>query len=372
MKVPLSRPYVDQEIRDAVLKALDSEQYILGPECKALEAEFAAYLGTRHAVLTTSGTAAIQLVLEGLGVKPGDEIIVPSLTAFPTIEPLLHMGAVPVFAEIDESFTMNPDHAASLITPRTVGIIPVHLYGRPANIPALQALAKKHKLFLLEDTCQGHGAEIGSKRCGSFGVAGCFSFYPSKNMTVAGDGGLIATSDDSIAEKARMLRNHGRRGRYEHEVAGYNLRFNEIQAAVGRVQLRRLPGFVARRGAIARRYDELLKPLSDRLKLPTPPSDLGAGAVHSYHLYVVRTPRRDELKEFLAAQGVSAEIHYPIPCHLQPATAAKVKPKPLPFTEKVCGEILSLPMYPALEDKAVAYVAEQLGRFFAQKTARAA
>lgn len=368
MSIPLSKPFVDQETRDAVIRALDSGQYILGPECKALEKELAAFLGTKEAILLTSGTAAIQLALEALGVKPGDEIIVPALTAFPTIEPMLHLGVVPRFAEIDETFTMDPRHAESLINSRTVGLAPVHLYGQPANIPAFSAMAQKHKLFLLEDVCQAQGAETKGKRCGSFGIAGCFSFYPSKNMTVAGDGGALATSDAALAEKVRMLRNHGRKGRYEHEVAGYNLRFNEIQAAVGRVQLKHLSGFVDKRRHIAERYNQLLKPLGESLVLPVE----AAGTRHAYHLYVVRTPRRDELKNYLKEQGVGTEIHYPIPCHLQPAVKSKFKNPPLPFTEKACAEILSIPMFPALTDAQVEEVARHIAGFFAKTKVPAA
>lgn len=368
MSIPLSKPFVDQETRDAVIRALDSGQYILGPECKSLEKELATFIGTKEAILLTSGTAAIQLILEAMGVKPGDEIIVPSLTAFPTVEPMLHLGVVPRFAEIDETFTMDVRHAESLINSKTVGIVPVHLYGQPADIPALQALAQKHKLFLLEDVCQAQGAEIGGKRCGSFGVAGCFSFYPSKNMTVAGDGGALSTSDPALAEKVRMLRNHGRKGRYEHEVAGYNLRFNEIQAAVGRVQLKHLSEFVDRRRQIAARYNQLLKPLGNTLKLPME----AAGRRHAYHLYVVRTPQREELRSYLKEQGVGTEIHYPIPCHLQNAVKSKFKNPPLPFTEKACSEILSIPMFPALTDAQVDEVAKHIAGFFAKTKVPAA
>ncbi len=367
MKVPLAKPFIDQETKDAVIRALESGQYILGPECKALEAEMAAFIGTKQGILLTSGTAAIQLTLEAIGVKAGDEIIVPSLTAFPTIEPLLHLGVVPKFAEIDETFTMNPKHAESLITAKTVGIIPVHLYGHPANLTELQALASKHKLFLVEDVCQAQGAQFNDKRCGSFGLTSCFSFYPSKNMTVAGDGGAVCTSDSALADKIRMLRNHGRKGRYEHEVAGYNLRFNEIQAAVGRIQLKHLADFVDKRRAIAAKYNQLLAPLADRIKLPKEAS----WARHGYHLYVIRTERRDELKEFLETQEIGTEIHYPIPCHLQPAVKNKIKVPALPFTEKACSEILSLPMFPTLTDAQVEHVVKQVGAFLTKATAAA-
>lgn len=362
--IALSKPYIDDEIRQGVLAALNSGRYILGDTCKQFETQFAQYFSTKHAVLTSSGTSAIFLSLLALGVKQGDEIIVPAHTAFPTIEPIYHLGAVPVFVEIDEhSFTLDPQQFDKLVTPKTKGILPVHLYGHAAPLDAVFSFAKKHNLFVLEDACQAHGAELNGKKCGSMGITGCFSFYPSKNMTVAGDGGMVITNDDALAKKIRLLRNHGRESRYDHEDVGYNLRFNEMNAAVGLVQLRHLDDFVAKRRALAELYRKHLV-LVKEIILPTE-----VFGKHSYHLFVIRTSRRDQLKEFLAQHGIETEIHYPIAMHQQGGTkkvfsALKRVLPSLPVTEKICREILSLPMHPQLTEEDVKYVAETISSFF--------
>ncbi|MBI3291539.1 MAG: DegT/DnrJ/EryC1/StrS family aminotransferase [Elusimicrobia bacterium] len=366
MKVPLSRPYVDEAMRRAVLSVLDSGKYILGEQCRLFEQEFAAFVGTREAVLTNSGTSAIFLSLVALGVKPGDEIIVPSLTAFPTVEPILHIGATPVFAEVDDWFTIDPTHVESLITPRTVGLIAVHLYGHPVQVSRLKAIAGRHHLFFLEDACQSHGALFNGRPCGGLGTVGCFSFYPSKNLMVGGDGGMVVTNDPQTADTVRRLRNHGRKTRYEHELIGYNLRFNEMQAAIGRIQLQHLQEFVQRRRQRAARYREWIADAPLLLPKEAP------GATHAYHLFVVQTPERDALKAFLQDAGVSTEIHYPIPCHRQPALNNRFPSGLLPHTERVCQEILSLPMFPTLTDEELTYVCRSLQRFFEQQTATSA
>lgn len=361
MKIPLSRPSIDAAMRQAVLAVLDSGKYILGDHCRRFEEEFASVLGIREAVLTNSGTSAIFLTLVALGVHPGDEIIVPSLTAFPTVEPILHAGATPVFAEVDEWFTVDPVHVESLITPRTVGIIAVDLYGHPAQLSRLQGIAERHHLFVLEDACQAHGALADGRPCGGWGVAGCFSFYPSKNLTVCGDGGMLVTNNPQIADTVRRLRNHGRKTRYEHELVGYNLRFNEMQAAIGRIQLQRLSEFVQRRRNRAAMYREWLTDVPVHLPKEAP------RASHAYHLFVVRTPERDAVKAFLQGAGISSEIHYPIPCHRQPAFQNRFPVGLLPRTERLCHEILSLPMFPELTDQEVDYVCRSLYGFFTQR-----
>ena len=232
MPIPLSRPPVDEEVKKAVLAAVESGQYILGPECKAFEKEFAAYNGAKHAVLTTNATAALWMLIKAFGAQAGDEILVPSHTAFPTIEAICFAGVTPVFVDIDETYTVDVRDAAAKVTPRTVGFIPVHLYGHPANLPAIQELCAKHKLWLLEDCAQAHGAEWQGRKVGSFGRAAAFSFYPSKNLTVMGDGGLLVTEDDEVAARCRRLRDHGRQNKDIHVEIGFNLRFNDIQAAV--------------------------------------------------------------------------------------------------------------------------------------------
>lgn len=367
MKVPLSKPYVDDEIRRGVIRALDSGRYILGPESTAFEAEYARSLGVSETVLVNSATAGIQLTLEALGVKPGDEVIVPSLTAFPTAEGVFRSGATPVFADIDDSFTMDPTHAASLVSPRTVGILPVHLYGHPADMDKLADLANKKKLFLLEDCAQAHGAKYKDKPVGSLAWAGIFSFYPSKNLTVAGDGGLIASSDAALLAKLRMLRDHGRKERYSHELVGMNSRFNDIQAAVGRVQLKHLGEFIEGRRKAAAAYDKQLRK-HGMLTLPGEKD----WASHAYHLYVLRMKDRDAMKDFLKEKDVASEIHYPIPCHLQPATLSRVKKASLPKTEEACAEILSLPMFPALTDEQISHVGASVEKFLEKHAARKA
>ena len=336
-QIPLSRPPVDDEVKQAALAAIESRQYILGPECKAFEAELARYVGVRHCVLSNSATAGLWLTLRGLGVKGGDEILVPSHTAFPTIEAICFADATPVFVDVDDWYTLDAADAAAKVTPRTVGIVPVHLYGQPVDVTAVRALASELGVWMLEDCAQAHGAAWQGKRVGGFGRAGVFSFYPSKNLTVMGDGGAIVTDDDEIAARCRRLRDHGRLNKNVHAEIGFNLRFNEIQAAIGRVLLRRLDTMNDRRRQLAARYAEGLAGLP--LELPGE----RAGAHHVYHLYVVRTPRRAELATHLKARGIQTGVHYPVASHRQPAVERFVQGA-LPVTERVVNEILSLPL----------------------------
>jgi dTDP-4-amino-4,6-dideoxygalactose transaminase len=337
MSIPLSRPPVDDEIKAAVLAAIDSRQYILGPECRAFEQEFARYIGTAHAVLTSSATAALWMALKAFGVKSSDEVLVPSHTAFPTIEAICFAGAQPVFVDIDETFTVDLKDAAVKVSPRTVGFVPVHLYGHPANLDAITELCSTSGLWLLEDCAQAHGAAWQGRKVGGFGRAGVFSFYPSKNLTVMGDGGLLVTDDDDVAARCRRLRDHGRLNKDVHAEVGFNLRFNEIQAAIGRVLLRRLDAMNEHRRALAARYATGLQGLP--LLLPFEAS----GAYHVYHLYVIRTDARDALATFLKQRGIATGIHYPVPSHKQPAVG-HLNPPPLERTERVVNEILTLPI----------------------------
>lgn len=360
-KIPLSKCFVNNEVEEAALRALRSGQYILGKECQAFEAELAAHTGTQHGVLGSSWTMIVYMLHLAQGIKPGDEIIVPSHTAFPTMEPLIHCGATPVFADIDDSFCMDPAHVESLITPRTVGIIPVHLYGHPADLDKIFAIAAKHKLWLLEDCAQAHGAKYKDKRVGSMGFAGAYSFFPSKNLTVLGDGGCLCTNDAALAEKVRMYRNHGRKDKYHHEFAGFNVRFNEIQGAVGRVMLKHLDAFNDNRRAIAARYNERLSSI-----VKTPPEQPWAKAV--YHMYVVRAERRDDLQKFLKENGIETGIHYPVPNHQQPAITNKFKGvKPLPRTEQAVKEILSLPIHGEMTLAAADVVCDFVAKFYGKK-----
>lgn len=359
--VPLSRPYLDADIRAAVLAALDSGRYILGEECAAFEHELAQYVGVKHCVLSSSWTAAVMLLHEAMDLRPGDEVIVPSHTAFPTIEPLIHRGATPVFVDVDDTFCLDPVAVESAVGPRTVGIIPVHLYGHPADMDRILEIAAKHKLWVLEDCAQAHGGAYRARKLGSLGTAGAFSFYPSKNLTVFGDGGCIVTDDGAIADRVRKLRDHGRTSKYVHELVGYNLRFNEIQAAAGRVMLRHLDRLNAHRRHVAARYRERLGGLVE-----VPPERPWAEAV--YHMFVIRTRRRDALAEFLARRGVGTGVHYPVPNHRQPAVVNRFQGLPaLPRTEALVGEILSLPVFGELALEDVDYVCGQIADFMEAK-----
>lgn len=355
--IPLSRPLVDDDVRQAALAALDSGTYILGPQCAAFEAELAREAGVRHGVLTSSATAGLWLALRALGVKSSDEVLVPSHTAFPTVEAICFAEATPVFVDADPCYTLDADDAARRITARTVGVVPVHLYGQPVDLTAVRELASRFGLWMLEDCAQAHGAAWNGTTVGGFGRAAVLSFYPSKNLTVMGDGGAILTNDDEIAARCRRLRDHGRMTRDVNVELGFNLRFNEIQAAIGRVLLRRLPAMNDRRRALAARYAAGLAGLPLELPRERP------GARHVYHLYVVRTPRRQALAAHLAARGIQTAVHYRVPTHRQPALE-RFAPPALPATERLVDEILSLPISAGHTDAEIDAVVAAVRDFF--------
>jgi dTDP-4-amino-4,6-dideoxygalactose transaminase len=348
---------VDDEIKQAVLAAIDSRQYILGPQCREFEAELARYVGVRHCVLSNSATAGLWLTLRGLGVKAGDEILVPSHTAFPTIEAICFAEAIPVFVDADSYYTMDPADAVAKATPRTVGVMPVHLYGQPVELDAVRELTSRMGVWMLEDCAQAHGAAWRGQKVGSFGRAAVFSFYPSKNLTVMGDGGAVVTDDDEIAARCRRLRDHGRLNKDVHSEVGFNLRFNEIQAAIGRVLLRRLDVMDDHRRALAARYNAGLAGLPLGLPAERP------HAHHVYHLYVVRTPRRTELAAFLKTRGIQTGIHYPVPTHRQPAVERFTGPA-LPQTERLVDEILTLPISAGHTEAEIDAVVAAVREFF--------
>src|SRR5438105_2523596 len=353
-KIPLSRVYQSELIDRRILEVVKSGNYILGPESKAFEKELAAYFGVKHVVLSSSWTAAVHLMHMAQNLKSGGEILVPSLTAFPSIEPMIHVGAKPVFCDIDDTYTIDPEDARKRVTKRTVGILPVHLYGRPANVDAFQKLAREHNLWIIEDCAQSHGAKWKGKRVGSFTEHAAFSFYPSKNLTVYGDGGAIATKSEEIARKVTMLRNHGRKDKYLHEKVGFNLRFNEIQAAVGREQLKVLAALNAGRRRAAEWYRRELAGVKG---IVLPPTDKIGETETVYHMFVIRLDNndvREGLAKHLKTAGIETGVHYPVPNHQQPAIEEVFgKQPPLPRTEDYVRRILSLPMFPALsEDEA--------------------
>jgi len=356
-RIALSRPFINGEIRQAILDVLDSGRFILGPQCQQFERELARLAGRKHAVLSSSWTAGVYLLHLAMGLGPGDEILVPSHTAFPSIEPMLHCGARPAFIDIDDTYCLDPDLVEAAITQRTVGIMPVHLYGHPADLDPITDIARRHNLWVIEDCAQAHGALYKGRPVGSIGTAAAFSFYPSKNLTVLGDGGCVLTDDDAIAERIRMLRDHGRRSKYTHEVAGLNLRFNEIQAAAGRVALRHLEELNARRRDAAARYRARLAGVAG---LPGE----RAWATPVYHMFVIRSRHRDDLARFLTERGVETGIHYPVPNHLQPAVTSILCHLPgLPRTEQAAGEILSLPIHGEISLDEVDYVSDCIIEF---------
>lgn len=347
------------EIDAAVARVLAGGWYILGPEVRAFEAEFAAYLGVAHTVGVASGTDAVLLALRALGVGPGDEVITVAHTAVATVSAIELSGATPRFVDIDpETYTLDPARLPEAITPRTRAVIPVHLYGRPAEMDSVLAIARAHNLVIIEDCAQAHGARYHGQMVGSLGDAAAFSFYPTKNLGALGDGGAVATNRPEIAERLLLLRQYGWRERYVSDVSGYNSRLDELQAAVLRVRLRHLDEENEARRRLAARYDASLAGLP--VTLPVARRD----DCPVYHLYVIRAAARDGLAAHLRDRTIGTGVHYPVPVHLQPAYAhLGYGPGSLPNTEAAAQSVLSLPMYPDLPENAVALVGEALHAF---------
>lgn len=360
---PLHEPLLP-EIADAVARVLQRGWFILGPEGEAFEDAFARYHGVKHAVGVANGTDAIELALRAAGVGPGDEVITVAHTAVATVCAVERAGARPVLVDIDPAtYTMAPAAAAAAITPRTRALLPVHLYGRPADMPALQALAERHHLVLIEDCAQAHGARLGDQLVGTFGALAAFSFYPTKNLGACGDGGAVITNDAALAGRLRRLRTYGQTDRYHHAERGINSRLDEIQAAILSIKLQHLDAHNRERRAGAEIYHaELPRDVVVPLVVP--------GLYHTFHLYVVRHPRRDRLRERLQERGIGALIHYPVPVHRQPAYAdLGYGPGSLPATEQTAAEILSLPLYVGLPAADIRRVAHAVAECLQESTA---
>ncbi len=347
---------IKSEIEAAISRVVESGRYILGPEVENFEKDFAEYVGARFCVGVNSGTAALQLALMATGVGATDEVIVPANTFFATAETVSTAGARPVFVDADAvAYTIDVSKIENAITPRTRAIIPVHLYGQPADLDPIFEIARRHNLSVIEDAAQAHGAEYKGHRVGALGDVGCFSFYPAKNLGAYGDAGAIVTDDDMVARRIRLLRDHGSDRKYYHEIVGYNFRLETLQAAVLAVKLRHLESWTRLRCRHAAQYHELLKTSSLVL-----PRELEY-ARHVYHLYVVQSDRRDELQRKLADAGVQTGIHYPVPIHLQPAySSLGYRAGDFPETEKQSQRVLSLPMFAELTDVQINLVAEAL------------
>jgi dTDP-4-amino-4,6-dideoxygalactose transaminase len=351
------RPAEDTaEIKAAIDRVIASGWFVLGPEVEAFESEFAAASGVPYSIGVGTGTDAIMLICRALDIGPGDEVITPPLSAAYSALAVMMAGARPVFADIDpERLTIDPRAAEAAITPRTRAILPVHLYGQPADMRPLEALAVKHSLALVEDAAQSHLATADGRAVGTIGIAAATSFYPTKNLGALGDGGAVLTRDARLAARLKRLRNGGQTSRYHHQEPGVNSRLDEMQAAILRARLRYLPAWTAKRRSIAARYRVSL--LSSRVQVPR---EFDAG--HVYHLFPVLTDLRDRFRAHMSSRGVETLIHYPVPIPRQPALVA-TSPAMCPVADRVCSQVVSLPMYPGLSDAAVAVVIEGVTTF---------
>lgn len=349
---------IREEVLTEITQALDSMQLFLGKNVQAFESDFAAYCDTEFAIGVGSGTDALHIALLAYGIGRGDEVITVSNTFFATAEAIVLTGATPVFVDIDpETFNMDAFQVEAMISNKTKAIIPVHMYGHPANMAPILELAKTYKLKVIEDACQAHGAEYQGRQVGSIGDVGCFSFYFTKPLGAYGEGGLITTSDPDIAQRCRMLRDHGQDTKYHHSLFGINGRLDEIQAAVLKVKLSHLEEWNEKRRTLAQIYNTSLPPSIEK------PQEM-PWAKHVYHLYVIRTPNRDQLRTWLESKGIGTGMHYPIPIHLQEAWRGYGGGSfSLPSTETITKEILSLPIYPELNGSEVGYICDCIREF---------
>jgi dTDP-4-amino-4,6-dideoxygalactose transaminase len=353
------------EIDTAIAKVLEECTFILGPAVDEFEKRFANYVGVRHAVGVSSGLDALRLALTALNVGPGDEVLVPANTFVATALAVTAVGARPLLVDCDaRTYTIDPSLLEESITPRTRAIIPVHFAGQAADMQPILRLAQRYGLRVIEDAAQAHGTLCGNQRCGSLAAAGCFSFYPGKNLGAYGDGGAVTTDDPAVAAKLRTLRNYGQRSRYDHAVKGFNARLDSLQAAVLSVKLPRLDQWNAQRKERASLYRELLAGLGDVTIQPP-----AAYTDHIYHLFIIESAHRDALRLHRRESGVETGIHYPIPIHLLPAYAdLQYSRGDFPITEKLAAHSLSLPMFPEITEAQVRYVAANIAAFFCRNT----
>jgi len=360
LDLPAQMAPLRKEIDAAIARTLDNCSFCLGPDVAQFEKDFAKYCGAEHCIAYNSGTSALHIAMMLLNVGPGDEVITTPMTFVATSWAISYVGAKPVYVDIDDAtFNLDPKQMEKAITARTKCILPVHLYGHSVDLDPLLAIAKKHNLPLVEDAAQSHAAKYKGKIVGAFGVMSCFSFYPGKNLGAYGEGGAIVTNNAAFNARAKSLREHGSTQRYYHDEVGFNYRMEGIQGAVLGIKLKHLDTWTKERRRVAHRYHELLA--GTPLQLPKE-ADYAESA---YHLYVVRHPRRDDLKKHLEANGVGCALHYPLPLHLQKCYASLgYKQEDFPVTEKAARECLSLPIYPELTDAQIQRVAEVVKGFF--------
>ncbi len=356
----LKRQYasIEPELEAAALAVLQSGEYVLGRRVAHFEEEFAAYCGVKEAVALNTGTSALHLALLAAGVGPGDEVITVPMTFVATVAAIRYTGAKAVFVDVDPAtWTMDPGKLRAAVTSRTRVVLPVHLHGRLADMASINAIARRHRLTVIEDAAQAHGAERHGRRAGAFGQSGCFSFYPGKNLGACGEGGALVTDDAGVARTARLLRDWGQDGKYNHVCHGFNYRMDALQAALLSVKLKQLPAWTDGRRRVAARYDRALK--GSAVARPTACDGLD----HAWHVYAVQTDRRDHVQAELAQAGVATGIHYPRPVHLQPAYAdLGYGQGDFPVSEALADRLLSLPIYPELTDAQIDGIASSLQR----------
>lgn len=366
MKIPLvdlSRQYktIEMETNKMVQETFARGDFILGENVEKFERAFASYLGVKYCIGVASGTDALLLSLRALGIGVGDEVITTTFTFISTVLPIIYLGAKPVLVDIDvDTYQIDTSKLEEAITQKTKAIIPVHLYGIPAPILKIKEIAQKKKLYVLEDSCQAHGSEISGKKCGSFGDLSAFSFYPSKSLGSAGDGGAVVTSNKKLANNIRAMANVGQFEKYKHDLLGYNSRLDSIHAGVLLIKLKRLAKWNAQRRNLARLYDKFLSNLP--VVLPPKPAN---GVLPNYFVYVIRTANRDGLLEFLTKFGITCAIYYPVPVHLQKALKQLgYRRGDFKVAEKTAQEVLSLPIYPELKELEVRYICSKIREFF--------
>lgn len=346
---------IHTEIMSAIENVLHKGNYILGQQVEEFEKEFSDYINVKHTIGVNSGTDALFIALTALGIGPGDEVITVAHTFISTVDSITRNGASPILVDIDkDTFCIDPEKVKSRITQKTKAIIPVHLYGHPADMEPILDLAQKHGLYVIEDASQAHGGLYKKQKIGGIGHLGCFSFYPIKNLGAYGDAGAIVTNDDSLEKKIRMLRNYGRSGRYIHEFVGINSRLDELQATVLRVKLRHLDAWIEKRRNISKEYSNELKGLP--IALPVEKDY----AKHAYHLYVIRSKEREKLLKGMEKLNIPVAVHYPVPVHKQNAYSQKLSGISLPETEEACSQILSLPMHPFLKSDEIKTIAQTI------------
>jgi dTDP-4-amino-4,6-dideoxygalactose transaminase len=357
---------IREEVLAAITKVYDSYWYVLGNQVRAFEQAYASFSGTTQCIGVANGLDALHLSLLGLGIGPGDEVIVPSNTYIATWLAVSYVGATIIPVEPNpDTYNLNPAGLAAALTPRTRAIMPVHLYGQACEMEAIMDFAKQHQLLVIEDNAQAQGATAGGRLTGSFGQLNATSFYPGKNLGALGDAGAITTNDEVLAERIRTLRNYGSQKKYHNEVIGYNSRLDELQAAVLATKLSYLPEWTRQRQQIAAWYDEALEGIGD-LRLPV----VAAGSTHVYHLYVVRTASRDSLQKALTESGIGTLIHYPVPPHLQAAySSLGYRPGAFPLAEELANTCLSLPMWPGMTHEQVIAVSTAVSKYFEQADA---